>query len=67
MKIGWYRVEESFDEDGIDIAICDRRTNETIAFQVETFEDYDSVIAYLDENRQLGTLSRLNDSVQAVG
>ncbi|MBQ4840172.1 hypothetical protein [Pseudoalteromonas luteoviolacea] len=61
VKIGWYHIEESFEADGtIDMAIRDKRTNELVAFQIDSLEDYDKIIDFLDQNRQLGVLSKLN-------
>ena len=61
IKIGWYNLEEDFLSDGaIDIAIRDRRTNELVAFQINNLEDYDKLVQFLDENRQLGVLSKLD-------
>lgn len=61
VKIGWYQIEENWLSDGtVDVAISDRRTNELVAFQIDNLEDYDKVIQFLDQNRQIGVLSRLN-------
>ena len=59
--IGWYQIEEDWLTDGaIDVAIRDRRTNELVAFQIANLEDYDKVIRFLDQNQQMGVLSKLN-------
>ena len=59
--IGWYQIEENWLTDGtIDVAISDRRTNELVAFQIANLEDYDKVIRFLDQNQQMGVLSKLN-------
>ncbi|HHF0534538.1 TPA: hypothetical protein ACPHXL_003499 [Vibrio alginolyticus] len=61
VKIGWYQIEENWLSDGtVDVAISDRRTNELVAFQIDNLEDYDKVIQFLDQNRQIGVLSQLN-------
>lgn len=61
VRIGWFHLEESFEANGdIDIAIRDKRTGEMIAFKVETLEEYDTLIEYLDENRSVGTLQKLS-------
>ena len=61
VQIGWYQIEENWLSDGtVDAAISDRRTNELVAFQVDNLEDYDKVIQFLDQNRQIAALSQLN-------
>ena len=60
ITIGWYLIDESFEADGtIDVAIKDKRTNDFVLFRIEGLESYDKLIEYLDQNRQVGVLSKL--------
>lgn len=55
----WYDVQEDFLEDGsIKLAIRDKRSNELVTLNLD-LEDYNALIDFLNENRNVGTLSSL--------
>ena len=55
-RIGWYQLEESFGNDEISVVVSDPRTGEVVTYKLESLEDHDKLIEYLDQHRQVGSL-----------
>ena len=60
VNLGWYQIDETLDSEGsFDLAIRDRRTGELVAVKIDNIEDYNSLIEFLESNRQVGVLTQL--------
>ncbi|MCG8437972.1 MAG: hypothetical protein MI751_07795 [Pseudomonadales bacterium] len=55
-RIGWYQLEESFGNDEISVVVSDPRNGEVVTYKLESLEDHDKLIEYLDQHRQVGSL-----------
>jgi len=55
-RIGWYQLEESFGNDEISVVVSDPRNGEVVIYKLESLEDHDKLIEYLDQHRQVGSL-----------
>ena len=62
-RIGWYEVIDSYEADGIHIAVRDLRTDEVIEFTVEYAQTYNLVIDYLRDHQMVGELEHLLDVI----
>lgn len=60
---GWYHIDENVDTEGhIDLAIRDRRTGELVGVQIDNLEDYNALLTFLQNNRQVGVLKQLKSA-----
>ena len=60
-RIGWYQLEEDFQSDGtIEVAVYDPRSGELVVLELDTIEEHTKLLELLDNNRQVGTLSRVS-------
>lgn len=55
-RIGWYQLQEDFGAEEISVVVHDPRTGEVVAYQLDSLEAHDKLIAFLEQHRQVGSL-----------
>ena len=50
-RIAWDERQDKFDHQQVDLILWDHRSGQVVAMQIDTLQQHDELIAFLDRNR----------------